>query len=319
MTASQKEAPSRQRVVRSGALDLAVFEHGDPRNETVILLHGWPDTHLLWQELVPSLADRFHVVTFDQRGHGLSSTPESWQDFAFEQLAEDVRVIARAVSPGKPVHLLGHDFGAIYAWEAVCDERADEEFASFICVAGTNLDHWGLWARKVLRKPNLRTIAGLVSQLLCSSYIFWLFVPGVPAFLFKRLGEPSVWRRVLRVISHVPPHKAHLSTTLAKDMLEGAQIYRANIGKLAHPRERRTRVPVLMILGKYDIAIRRTPLEDTSIWGQKVTFRDIAAGHWSPFTHPWEIAELASEFIDSHSPTMGGASATALFQPADER
>jgi pimeloyl-ACP methyl ester carboxylesterase len=287
-------------VVKSGELALAVFESGDHQNETVILLHGWPDTHLLWRDVVPLLSSRYHVVTYDQRGHGLSTSPKRWQDFAFDQLAQDIRAVTDAVCPGKRVHLLGHDFGAIYAWEAVCDDDAERRFASFTCVSGFNIDHAGVWMRKALRHPTPRNVAGLVGQLLCSSYILGLFVPGVPARLFKYLGQHAVWMRMLRVLSGVPHHNAYLANTLPRDMLSGMRIYRANIGKLAHPRDRRTLVPVQMITSKYDVAVRRIPLDDAPLWAQELSFHEIRAGHWSPFTHPREIADLTIAFVDAH-------------------
>ncbi|MBF9315263.1 alpha/beta fold hydrolase [Mycobacteroides chelonae] len=296
----RRHLEGRARVVRSGEFELAAFEYGDPANETVILLHGWPDTHLLWGDVVPLLADRYHVVSYDQRGHGLSSSPQGWQDFAFDKLAADIGAVADVVSPGSPVHLLGHDFGAIYAWEAVCEDGADSRFASFTCVSGFGLDQAGLWMRKALRHPTPRNLLGLAGQLLCSSYIFWLFVPGVPARLFKYLGRREVWKRTLRVLSRVPAEKAYLAETLEQDMLGGMRIYRANIGKIFHPRERHTRVPVQMVTSKYDVAIRRIPLDDAPRWAQELHFHEIPAGHWSPFTHPREIADLTATFVEAN-------------------
>lgn len=294
------EAQVRTRVVVSGDFELAVFEYGDPEKETVILLHGWPDTHLLWNGVVPLLANAYHVVTYDQRGHGLSTAAQRREDFAFDKLAGDIRAVADAVSPGKRVHLLGHDFGAIYAWEAVCEYGAETRFASFSCVSGFNLDQVGLWMRKAVRFPTPRDLLGVVGQLMCSSYIFWLFVPGVPESLFRRLGQPKVWRRALRIISAVPGEKAYLAETLGQDMLNGMRIYHANIAKLARPRELSTRVPVQMITSKYDVAIRRIPLDDAALWARELHFHQLDAGHWSPFTHSREIAALTTAFVDAH-------------------
>ncbi|PZS26918.1 MAG: hypothetical protein DLM58_19810 [Pseudonocardiales bacterium] len=48
----------------------------------VLLLHGFPETHLMWREIAPSLAERFSVVCADLRGYGESSTPASDPDHA---------------------------------------------------------------------------------------------------------------------------------------------------------------------------------------------------------------------------------------------
>lgn len=52
---------------------LAVFEQGNPDGPTVVLVHGWPDTHHLWDGVVPSLVDSFRVISYDTRGHGRST------------------------------------------------------------------------------------------------------------------------------------------------------------------------------------------------------------------------------------------------------
>ncbi|WP_245549736.1 alpha/beta fold hydrolase [Gordonia effusa] len=267
----------------------------------MVLLHGWPDTHLLWDEVATKLADRFHVVTYDQRGHGESTSPQSWRDFSFAELCTDLLAVINDTSPDSPVHLVGHDFGAMYAWDAICDSRFDGRVASFSCVAGTNLDLWGTFARETIRRPTPRRLVGLSSQLVCSSYIFSLFVPGFPRVAFNTLGKPKVWTRVLRTISAVSPGEAVLAPSLVSDMNSGVRIYRANLSKLFRPRRRHTAVPVQMVTAKYDVAIRRIPLSDAPQWADTVNFREVAGGHWLPMTHSEEIAKLAVDFAIVHS------------------
>ncbi|MCL2728894.1 MAG: alpha/beta fold hydrolase, partial [Actinomycetia bacterium] len=45
-------------------------EHGGTARPTVVLLHGYPDSKEVWSEVARRLAPRFHVVTYDVRGHG---------------------------------------------------------------------------------------------------------------------------------------------------------------------------------------------------------------------------------------------------------
>jgi hypothetical protein len=63
------------RWVESGDVRLAVFEEGDPAHPTVMLLHGYPDTHRVWDEVAARLRDRFHVVRYDVRGAGAPPRP----------------------------------------------------------------------------------------------------------------------------------------------------------------------------------------------------------------------------------------------------
>ena len=90
-TRSSTIVAAAERVVRNGEIDLAVFEYGDPSAETVVLVHGWPDTHHLWEEVVPLLSDRFHVVSYDQivantRFSGVSPEAEAEKQERFDRL-----------------------------------------------------------------------------------------------------------------------------------------------------------------------------------------------------------------------------------------
>src|SRR5581483_2965233 len=100
-----------ERVVHQGDVELAVFESGNQAGPTVICVHGWPDSHHLWDSVVPLLTDRFRVVTYDTRGHGRSTNPRGTRRFRLAELAADLRAVADAVSPDHPVHLLAHDWG----------------------------------------------------------------------------------------------------------------------------------------------------------------------------------------------------------------
>lgn len=111
--------PQTMRRVASAGAELAVYETGVAGAPTVILHHGYPDTHAVWDEVVALLAPRLHVVTFDMRGMGASSAPTEPHAYALPVLADDLRAVAATVSPDRPVHLVGHDGGAFVGWEAV--------------------------------------------------------------------------------------------------------------------------------------------------------------------------------------------------------
>src|ERR1044072_9078728 len=60
------------RIATSGAeINGVVGGSGPP----VLLLHGWPQTHLIWRHVAPALAQRFTVVATDLRAHGGSRKP----------------------------------------------------------------------------------------------------------------------------------------------------------------------------------------------------------------------------------------------------
>ena len=50
-------------------------EAGDPNAPTLVLLHGFPTSSYMFRDLVPALADRYHVIAPDHLGFGLSDAP----------------------------------------------------------------------------------------------------------------------------------------------------------------------------------------------------------------------------------------------------
>ena len=70
-----------QFVDSSDGVRIAVYEEGNPDGPTVVLVHGWPDSHVLWDGVAPLLADRFRIVRYDNRGVGRSSVPKSASEY----------------------------------------------------------------------------------------------------------------------------------------------------------------------------------------------------------------------------------------------
>jgi len=73
--------------------DRKVFyrEAGDPSLPTIILLHGFPSSSFMFRDLIPHLADRFHVIAPDYIGFGQSDAPPADEfDYSFENLTVHV-------------------------------------------------------------------------------------------------------------------------------------------------------------------------------------------------------------------------------------
>ena len=69
-------------------LDIAYREAGDPSHPTVLLLHGFPTSSHMFRNLMPALADRFHVIAPDYPGFGASSMPAAEDfDYSFANIA----------------------------------------------------------------------------------------------------------------------------------------------------------------------------------------------------------------------------------------
>lgn len=76
------------RTVKIDGLDIFYREAGDPSRPTVLLLHGFPTSSHMFRDLIPMLADQYHVVAPDYPGYGNSSMPSVDQfEYSFDNLA----------------------------------------------------------------------------------------------------------------------------------------------------------------------------------------------------------------------------------------
>ncbi|MBJ8347480.1 SDR family oxidoreductase [Antrihabitans sp. YC2-6] len=290
------------RFVQSGDLQIAVYEQGNPEGETVVLFHGWPDSHHLWSNVVPHLTDRFRVITVDSRGHGASSNPEGEQTISVEELASDFRAVIDAVSPDAPVHLIAHDWGSVASWEVVCEPGAEERIKSFTSLSGPSVDHLFTWLRSRLSRPTPRNIALPLGQVGSLAYMV-AFASPVGSAVFGQM-KANRWKTFLSVTEGIPADRVELAPTFDHDIVSGLRIYKSILAKpFSKPRERHTDVPVQVLIGTRDPAVRQSGYADEDKWVDKVWLRVVKGGHWLPYSHPELVASSAIELID----TVGGA------------
>src|ERR671938_1402146 len=97
--------------IQTGETSIFVRSYGS--GPPILLLHGFPQTHLMWRSVAPLLARNFTVVCADLRGYGRSSCPASDPDhkpYAKRAMAQDmVTVMERLGFPHFSV--AGHDRG----------------------------------------------------------------------------------------------------------------------------------------------------------------------------------------------------------------
>jgi pimeloyl-ACP methyl ester carboxylesterase len=108
----------RELEVRSSdGTRLHVESFGRADAPTIVLVHGWMCALRLWRYQLDSLAEDFHVIAYDARGHGRSG-PGAGDDYSIEALAEDLHSVLDACALNSPVALGGHSMGAmtIAAW-----------------------------------------------------------------------------------------------------------------------------------------------------------------------------------------------------------
>jgi len=86
----------------------------------IVLLHGFPQTHLMWRHVAPALAGEFTVICPDLRGYGDSDKPAEATAYAKREMARDVLAVSERLG-FRSFALVGHDRGALVAFRAALD------------------------------------------------------------------------------------------------------------------------------------------------------------------------------------------------------
>ncbi|MER6836992.1 alpha/beta hydrolase [Streptomyces cellulosae] len=119
-------------------LTAAVGGHGSP----VVLLHGFPQTHLMWRHVAERLAAERTVICPDLRGYGASDKPDAGSPgvYAKRTMAADVVALTSALGHDR-FALVGHDRGALVAFRAGLDHPETVTHLGILDVVPT-LDMW---------------------------------------------------------------------------------------------------------------------------------------------------------------------------------
>jgi pimeloyl-ACP methyl ester carboxylesterase len=145
-----------------GGLTLSVAQAGPAEGPPVLLLHGFPDSHLLWRHQVAALAEAGHrVVAPDLRGYGESDRPTEVAAYAMRRLVGDVAGLLSALGVGRTA-VVGHDWGAGLAWATAMSLPDRVERLAVVSVG----------------HPGASPAAG-VEQRRASWYMLWFLFPGV--------------------------------------------------------------------------------------------------------------------------------------------
>jgi pimeloyl-ACP methyl ester carboxylesterase len=90
----------------------------------LVLLHGFPQSWLMWRLVLPALLARHHVVAVDLRGYGDSAKPAGEGGYDKGTMAADIRALVEHLDLARPV-LIGHDRGARVARRYALDHPGD--------------------------------------------------------------------------------------------------------------------------------------------------------------------------------------------------
>lgn len=87
--------------------------YGPADGPQIVLAHGWTNTGRIWHEQVLALADRYRIVTYDQPGHGRTSSPRS-RAYDMDTFGDVLKVVIdEHVDRSRPLVLGGHSLGGM--------------------------------------------------------------------------------------------------------------------------------------------------------------------------------------------------------------
>lgn len=96
-------------------LEFDVLDQGPLDGPVVLLLHGFPERAASWSAVMEELNEAgFRTIAPDQRGYSPGARPKRRRDYRVGALVDDVVALIDTI--GAPVHVVGHDWGAMIAW-----------------------------------------------------------------------------------------------------------------------------------------------------------------------------------------------------------
>ncbi|MFE3229676.1 alpha/beta fold hydrolase [Nocardia sp. NPDC059228] len=140
MTGTTIDGFEYRQLPGEGGVHLNVALGGD--GHPIVLLHGFPQTHLMWRHVARELAERYTVIVPDLRGYGASDKPEetSPDTYSKRTMAHDIVTIAREIGY-EQFSLIGHDRGALVGVRAALDHPEKITHLGILDVLPT-MDTW---------------------------------------------------------------------------------------------------------------------------------------------------------------------------------
>ncbi len=268
---------------------------GDPALPQLLMLHGFPEYGGAWQDLAEHLCHRFHCIAPDQRGFGQSWAPEGIKNYTTSALVADMAALIG--SNGRPVTVLGHDWGSAVAYGLAMFKP---RLVSHLVIANG-----------VHPVPFQRSLAQGGAQSAASQYIPWLRQEGSEAELsangFAKLQALFATHMDMSWLSGARLEAYATEWARPGRMRAMVNWYRASPLQVASPGQpiamptlplERLRVPQphLLLWGKDDTALLPEATEGLEVFAPDLTRVTLpGCDHW---LHHQKPAEMARAILD---------------------
>ncbi|AJG17625.1 alpha/beta fold hydrolase [Cupriavidus basilensis] len=257
----------------------------------LLLLHGHPQSHLIWHKVAPALADRFTVIATDLRGYGSSSAPPGkagFETYSKRTMAQD-QVAVMAQLGFDRFALCAHDRGARVAHRLIADHPGRVTRAMLLDIAPT----LAMYER--------------TSMAFAAAYWHWFFLIQPAPFPETLINaEPEFYLNKLMGLRHagLSPFAPEAMAAYTAAMRDPAHVhamcedYRAAATiDLDHDRAdradgRRLACPLRVLWGEHGVVARC--FEPLSLWQEvasEVSGRAVPCGHYIPEEAPAVLQE----------------------------
>ncbi|TDO43216.1 pimeloyl-ACP methyl ester carboxylesterase [Kribbella sp. VKM Ac-2527] len=280
-----------QRIPVADGVSLAAAVGGS--GSPIVLLHGFPQTHLMWRHVAFDLAADHTVICPDLRGYGASDKPAETDGSAYSKrtMAADIVALAKSLGHDR-FALAGHDRGALVAFRAGLDHADTITQLAILDVLPT-LDMWSvLQGRSAAVGFHLYLMAqpaGLPEQLISASPDAFFGY-----FLDLWANDPAAIPAGIRT-AYLDACRAAVPSIVAD--------YRATAGiDITHDQAdrdagNRLGMPVTVVQQDWGSALGFDAAALWSQWAPDLDHRTTSAGHFMAEESPAEISKLLRELL----------------------
>ncbi len=264
-------------------------EAGDIEAPAIVLLHGFPTSSFMFRDLIPRLADRYHVIAPDHLGFGLSAAPSAAEfDYTFDALTDLTQDLLDQLGLNEYA-IYVQDYGAPIGWRLAL--RRPEAITAIVTQNGNGYDEGfeeSFWTTvwNYHREQNPDTEAA-VRTALTEDAITWQYLAGVTD---ESLVSPDTWTHDAALVAR--PGNDDIQLALFRDYATNAPMYPA-----LHDYLRTSRVPVLAVWGRGDPIFGPDGARAFGKDAQDAEIHLIDGGHFLLETAGEEVAELMRDFL----------------------